>query len=206
MHKRVVGRVGPQLGAVETHVIGGLVVRGHAVGVRVGEWVGRRDVHHHPGFAPDVAGCTHMAAHMLNPHLHLVTHAKCVRIGGIAAPRAQRQGQRKAATGALLQIAQTEHALFHAQGGQAGQGALVIARAHVMARLHALNGVAVFVHVEDAGTHRHTVEGIDAFFPFLMEHRCIGAVHHGPKALPATEVVHAVHALTTGSRQSWRLC
>ena len=63
-----------------------------------------------------------------------------------------------------------------------------------MPRLHALDGVAVLVHVEDAGLDSERVERVDA-----LSHGAWNAglqrVADAAETLPAAHVMHAVHGL-----------
>jgi hypothetical protein len=63
-----------------------------------------------------------------------------------------------------------------------------------VARLHPLDRVPVLVHVEDAAPHREPVERVDALLPRRVERRRVRRVPHRAEALPAAEVVDAVHA------------
>ena len=89
--------------------------------------------------------------------------------GHVAAPGCGRQRKRKGGLRAALEFLARHQAFFDQQCRQAGEGALVIVRRPIVARLHALDGVAVFVHVEDAHPDRQRVHGIDAFFPGRMK-------------------------------------
>jgi hypothetical protein len=75
----------------------------------------------------------------------------------------------KAALRAGLELVSRHDALLDQQGREARQRAFVIAGAEVMARLHPLDRMAVFVHVEDAEAHRERIERIRAHFPRRME-------------------------------------
>ena len=63
-----------------------------------------------------------------------------------------------------------------------------------MARLHALDRVPVLVHVEDAEPDREPVERVDPLLPRRVEGGRIGRMPHRAEALPAAEIVNAVHA------------
>src|SRR4029079_1200479 len=67
----------------------------------------------------------------------------------------------------------------------------------IVTRRHALDGVPVFVHVEDAASDRHAVERIDPPFPIRMEDRRPHRVANRSKTLPAAEIVNAIHRFTS---------
>ena len=62
-----------------------------------------------------------------------------------------------------------------------------------MARLHALDRVAVLVHVEDAEPDGERIERVDALLPVLVKGLRIGRVANRAEALRPAEVVDAVH-------------
>ena len=62
-----------------------------------------------------------------------------------------------------------------------------------MARLHALDGMAVLVHVEHALLDREAVERIDPFLPRRVKSLRRRRVAHRAEALLAAEIVDAVH-------------
>ena len=62
-----------------------------------------------------------------------------------------------------------------------------------MLRRHALDGVAVFVHVEHTAFHGQAVQGVGPHFPVGVKHRRVAAVHHLAETLFAAQVVHTVH-------------
>src|SRR5438067_808414 len=75
-----------------------------------------------------------------------------------------------------------------------------------MARLHALDGVPILIHVEDAEPHGERIEGIDAHFPFGVEGGRVERIPDATETLPAAEIVHAVHGqlpATGARRRSW---
>ena len=95
-----------------------------------------------------------VTGHVVGAHGYRVAHVEGLALWQIAAAGLAGLGQREAALRQCLQLVARGNALLNQQGGQAGQGALVITGAHVVARLHAFNGVTVFVHVEHALFHR----------------------------------------------------
>jgi hypothetical protein len=62
-----------------------------------------------------------------------------------------------------------------------------------VARLHALDRVAVLVHVEDAEPDGERIERVDALLPVVVERLRVGRMAHRAEALRAAEVVDAVH-------------
>src|SRR5207244_786375 len=100
---------------------------------------------------------------------------------------------REVAAGALLQLLARDEPLLDAKRRQARQRALVVPGAQVMARLHALDGVPIFVHVEDAAAHGVGVERIGPHLPARVERRCVHGVAHAAEALAPAEVVNSVH-------------
>src|SRR5439155_1120986 len=70
---------------------------------------------------------------------------------------------------------------------------LVVAGGQIMARLHALDRMAVLIHVEDAEPDRESVERVDANFPGCVERSRVHGIAHRSEALPAAEIVHAIH-------------
>ena len=148
-----------------------------------------------------------MAGHPVCLDLHHVAGLEALPLGRVAAARGAGQRQRESALGTPLQVLQGEHALFHTQRGQARQCAFVVARAQVVARLHALDGVPILVHVENAAPHGVGIECIGAHLPGRVERRRLERITHAAKALAPAEVVSSVHGApfpTGGRRRSWR--
>ena len=78
-----------------------------------------------------------------------------------------------------------------------------------MPRFHALNGMAVLVHVENPLPDSKGIQRIHSPFPVLMIYGRVWTKAYATKSLSATHVVHAIHQLTpfiVWQRQSWRLC
>ena len=65
-----------------------------------------------------------------------------------------------------------------------------------MARLHALDGMAVLIHVEDAELDRQRVESINPLLPRLVEGLGLKRIADAAKTLLAAEIMHAVHGFT----------
>src|SRR6185369_11615827 len=105
----------------------------------------------------DVARHAGEAGYVVVAHPHGVARLEALTIGDVAAARRARGGQRESTVRAPLELVGGDDALLDAQRRQAGQRALVVARAQVVARLHALDRVAVLVHVEDAQPHRQRI-------------------------------------------------
>ena len=120
--------------------------------------------------------------------------------GQIGAPRSAWRSKREGAAGSRLELVSGHDTRFHQQRRQTGQGALVIACGHIVARRHALDGVSVGIHGEEPKAHGMTIERIDPALPILMKHRRIRLVAHRPKALASAHIVQAIHDL--GSRQA----
>src|SRR5262249_3102145 len=70
---------------------------------------------------------------------------------------------------------------------------LVVAGREVVPRRHALDRMPILVHVEDAAPDGHAVQRIDPPLPGRMKGRRPRAVADASEALPAAEIVHAVH-------------
>jgi hypothetical protein len=62
-----------------------------------------------------------------------------------------------------------------------------------MARLHAFDSVAIFVHVEEAGTHRKTIKAFTRISQGAWKGFGVKCVAHPTKPLPAPHVMYAVH-------------
>src|SRR5678815_4250457 len=62
-----------------------------------------------------------------------------------------------------------------------------------MTRLHALDRVTVFVHVEEATSHCEGIKRICAHFPLGVKRLRVQGVANRTEALPATHVMHPVH-------------
>src|SRR5258708_18242934 len=73
-----------------------------------------------------------------------------------------------------------------------------------MARLHAFDGVAILVHVENAELDRQRIERVDALLPRLVEGLRLQGVANATEALSAAHVMNAIHdrAPTVGRRRS----
>src|SRR5260370_41123123 len=70
-----------------------------------------------------------------------------------------------------------------------------------MTRRNGLDGVRVFVNVNELTSDRHAVESIDSLFPRRMEGRRPLGVAHPPKTLPATEIMNAIHCFTSSGNE-----
>src|SRR5206468_11962948 len=105
----------------------------------------------------------------------------------ITAARRARQRKRKRAVGAPLELVARDQALLDAERRQAGQRALVVARGEVVARLHALDRMAVLVHVEDAEPDGERIERVDALLPVLVEGLRVGRMANRAEALRPAE-------------------
>jgi hypothetical protein len=66
-----------------------------------------------------------------------------------------------------------------------------------MSRFHALDGMTVFVHVEDTAPHREGIKRIGAQLPGFVKRGRVGRVANDAEALPAAHVVHAIHAVSS---------
>ena len=115
------------------------------------------------------------------------------RVGHVAAAGRARQRERKGALGAALELFLRQDALLDAERREAGQRALVVAGREIVPRLHALDGVAILVHVEDAELHRQRVERVDPLLPRLVEGLGLERIADAAEALLAAQVMHAVH-------------
>jgi NADPH:quinone reductase-like Zn-dependent oxidoreductase len=193
VHQCRVGGARPQVLGAEAHVIGRLVGRFDAMGMRVRDGVGGRHADHHAGLAADVARHADVARDRVVSHAHAIAGREALPTGRVAAARGARPCERDEAAGAPLQLLARDDAFLHQQRGEARERALVVARGHVMARLHALDGVAVLVHVEEPAPHREGVERVRAHLPGGVEGLRVVRVAHRPEPLPAAQVVDAVH-------------
>src|SRR5437764_942344 len=99
-----------------------------------------------------------MTRYEISLDAHTIAGLKPRAPGRVGASRRARSRQRNATLRALLQFLARDDALFDQQRREARQRPLVIARRHVMARLHALDGMAILVHVEQAAPHREGVQ------------------------------------------------
>src|SRR5262249_45627563 len=123
----------------------------------------------------------------------LVTDLELLPRRHVAPAGSDRQGERKAPLGAAFELFLGNNSLLDAERGEAGQRALVVAGQEIVARLHSLHGMAIFVHVEDAELDRKRVQRVDAFLPRLVERLRLQGVTDAAETLPATHVMHAVH-------------
>src|SRR6266496_2117339 len=147
-----------------------------------------------------------MTGHVVEPHPNTISGLEALAIGRVRAPRRARGREREETARPPLELLATHDALLDAEGRQAGERAFIVARREVVPRLHALDGVAVLIHVEDAEPHCERIERIDAHFPLGMECRCVERIPDWAETLVATEVVHPVHArlpTTDARRRSW---
>jgi hypothetical protein len=163
------------------------------VGVRIRERVRRRLAHDHAFAAADVARHADVAGDEVGAHADPVAGQEALARADVGPPRRAGQGEGERAAGALLELLAREQALLDAQRRQARERAFVVARRQVVARLHALDRMAIFVHVEDAELHCQRVQRVRANFPGGMEDRRVGCMANRAEALLAAEVVHAVH-------------
>ena len=164
--------------------------------MRVGEGIGRRHADDDAVLAADVGRHAHVAGHVVVADPHPVADRQPRPVRDVRPARRRRQRQGKSAAGAPLELLAADDALLDAERRQAGEGALVVARRQVVARLHPLDRVPVLVHVEDAEPDREPVERVDPLLPGRVERGRVGHVSHRPEALPPAEVVDAVHALS----------
>src|SRR5580765_3994285 len=192
--ERALGGIRPEVLAAEAHVVSGLILRLDAVGMSVGKRIGRRLADDHPRLAADIGRHPYVARHVVEPHPDTVPGLEALARRRVAAPGRAFRRERKQASSPALQLFARHDALLDAQRRQAGERALVIAGRQVVARLHALDRVTVLVHVENAEPHRQGVERIHADFPILVERRCVRRMTDLAEALPASQVVSAVHA------------
>jgi hypothetical protein len=93
----------------------------------------------------------------------------------------------------LIQLLAAQDALFDKERSEARERAFVVARREVLPRLHSLDRVPVFVHVEDAKPHGESVKRIGAHLPIGVKGRRVMRVANGAETLPAAHVVHSIH-------------
>ena len=160
---------GPRCG---THVVGGLVLGLDAVRMCVGKGIGRRLARRRHracrGCSPACArgpAKKSVLTRTRSPGLKSLAPRQLVRPGALG------RDEGKRAPGPLLQLLPRHHALLDAQRGEAGERALIVAGGQIVARSHALDGVAVLVHVEDAAPDRHAVQRVDALLPCRVKGR-----------------------------------
>ena len=194
MHEGRVGGIRPELFGPEAHVVGRLVRRLHAVGVRIGKRIGRRLADDDAGLAADVARHAAMAGNVVDPDPHPVAGLEALALRHVRAARRARRRERKRSLGPALQLLLRDDSLLDAERREAGQGSLVVAGGEIVARLHALDGVAILVHVEDAELDREREQGIDPLLPGLVEGLGLQRIANAAKSLLAAKIVHAVHA------------
>src|SRR3954468_22099189 len=114
----------------------------------VRERIKRRNADHHAGLAPNVGRHANMARYVFILHTHGLANFETPRLNRLAA-RPDRSGELKAAASQSLKFLASSESLLHQKCSKGGQVPLKICRRHVMARLHALDGMALLVHVVD---------------------------------------------------------
>src|SRR5579875_742703 len=111
---------------------------------------------------------------------------------------------------ALLQFFHCDHALLQQRADLAIQPALVVRRRQVLGRVHALDGVARFIDIANAGAAHGAVDRVHGPFPLSVEDRLVLLALHWPKVLHAAHIVYAVHTASTflsaGTRTRRALC
>src|SRR5262249_17373343 len=102
--ERGVGRIRPEVFAPETHVVGGLVLGGHAVRVGVGEGVGGGLAHDHAGLAADIGRHAHVSRHEVLLDAHAFPGLEALASRSVAASRRARRRKRECAARASLEL------------------------------------------------------------------------------------------------------
>ena len=153
--QRRIGRVRPQVLAAEAHVVGGLVRRPRR---RAHARRGRDTAATRSPRRRSCRGCSRACGRVparSRPHAHAIARAgsarvtrRCVRPGALGAASGKAPRARRSSSSRVTMPFSTQ------QRREARERALVVARREVVARLHALDRVAVLVHVEDAEPHR----------------------------------------------------
>src|SRR5262249_20993104 len=95
--------------------------------------------------------------------------------------------------GAGLQLLAADHALLHEQGRYGGEPVLVVGGIEVFRLPHALDGVAKLVDVVDALDHADQVHHQHGLPPAGWEVGLVALPLHGPEAVLAAEIGHAIH-------------
>ena len=201
-HFRCLSPIGPELLAVEANIEGALPRGGQTMPVRIRVGVGGRDAHDHALLAADVARHSDVAAHEFVLDPNPVTQADVRQFGRrlTAGPAGARQAEVEA--GRAAQGFSGAHTALHAKAGHGGEGALVVGGGHVVAWLHALDRMPVFVHVVDAVADQAHPHGRDADVGFAVEGLGVALAHHGAEALAAAEIMNAVHGGDPRLRES----
>jgi ATP-dependent DNA ligase len=191
--QRRVGAVGPELLAAEAHVVGRLVGGRDRVRMRVGERIGRRFADHDAGPAADVTRHPHVARHEVAANADAVAGPEALAPVDVRAAGGARAGEREGAAGATLElVALTSPFSTSSVAGSSasarsswptGSDAAPCARWRGGTR-----------PCEDAEPDREGVERVRAHLPFGVEGRGVRRVPDRSEALPAAEIVHAVHA------------
>ena len=161
--------------------------------VRIGKRIRRRFAYHNAGFAADVAWHAHVPRHVVHAHRHAVARQETLSALDVGSPGRDRAGERKASVGMPFQIFYGEDSLLDTKGGKTGQRSFVIACRKIKARLHALDRVTIFVHIENAELDGKRVKGVGANLPRCMKGLCMWGIPHRSESLFATEVVNAIH-------------
>src|SRR5438034_312987 len=95
--------------------------------------------------------------------------------------------------GPRLELLPLDHALLDEERLHRGQPVLVVARVEVTLLPHALDGMAELVDVVDALDHADEVHYQHGLLPLRVEGGLVRLALDGTEAVPAAEVVDAVH-------------
>src|SRR6476620_4156194 len=158
MDERSVSRIRPELIAAKAHIVRRLVLRLYRMRAGVGERIVRRLADDHAGLSADVARHPNVTRYVVVPDANAIAGLKALARGCIGAARRTRRRQRKESVRSALQFLAGQNAFLDQESRQAGERTFVIAGCEVMARLHALDRVAVLVHVENAEPNCKRIE------------------------------------------------